>query len=60
MAQISVTVSAIPMVRTVAVRNIGSVSTAVMLSAVKVRTTAPVKALVLQNAETNSTASDPR
>ena len=58
--QITVTASATPMVRSVTVRNTASVSTRTMLSLVKVCTTAPVKASVLQNAETSSTASEPR
>src|ERR1700754_2637093 len=56
----TVTTNATEMVRTVAVRNTASVSTRTMLSLVKVCTTAPVNALVVQNAETSSTASEPR
>ena len=55
-----VTAEATATVRIVAVRNTESVSTRTMLSVVKVRTTAPVNASVVQNAETNSTASEPR
>ena len=47
-------------VRTVAVRNTASVATLTTFSVVKVWTTAPVNVLVLQNAETSSTASEPR
>ena len=55
-----VTTDATATVRTVAVRNTASVRTRTMLSPVKVRTTAPVNASVVQNAETSSTASEPR
>ena len=58
--QITVTSSATDTVRTVTVRNTASVNTRTTLSVVNVCTTAPVKLLVLQNAETSSTASDPR
>src|SRR6202048_5570757 len=56
----TVTTNATEMVRAVAVRKTLSVTTRTMFSLVKVRTTAPVKALVVQNAETSSTASEPR
>src|ERR1700730_8048317 len=56
----TVTTNATETVRTVAVRYTASVSTRTMLSLVKVRTTAPVNSLVVQNAETSSTASEPR
>src|SRR6185312_14821449 len=58
--QKTVTASAINTVRTVAVRNTASVATLTMFSVVKVCTTAPVNVFVLQNAETSSTASEPR
>ena len=58
--QMTVTTAPRAIVRRVAVRNTVSVSTRTMLSLVNVRTTAPVKALVVQNAETSSTASEPR
>src|SRR5258706_7312618 len=56
----TVTTSATPTVRSVTVRNTSSVNTLVMLSPVKVCTTAPVNELVVQNAETSSTTSEPR
>jgi hypothetical protein len=59
-AQITVTAEAIATVRTVAIRNTSSVRTLTTLSAVTVRTTAPVNVFVVQNAEINSTASEPR
>ena len=58
--QITVTSSATPTVRSVVTRNTASVNTRTMLWVVNLCTTAPVKLLVLQNAETRSTASDPR
>ena len=58
--QITVTSSATPIVRRVVTRNTESVNACTMLWVVNLCTTSPVKLLVLQNAETNSTASDPR
>ena len=50
----------LPTVRTVVTRNTVSENASTMLWVVNLCTTAPVKLLVLQNAETRSTASDPR
>jgi len=58
--QIAVTRRATPSVRSVVTRNTVSVNACTMLWVVNLCTTAPVKLLVLQNAETRSTASDPR
>ena len=58
--QITVTSRATPIVRSVVTRNTESVNTATMLWVVNLCTTLPVKLLVPQNAETRSTASDPR
>ena len=54
------TSSATPTVRRVTVRKTSSVTTRTTLSPVTVCTTAPVNELVVQNAETSSTASEPR
>ena len=59
-AQITVTVRAMPTVRSVAVRNTVSVRTRTMFSPVKVRTTEPVNVSVPQNADSSRTASEPR
>ena len=59
-ASITVTPSATRMVRRATVPKSGSVTSRARLSSVNVCSTAPVKSLTVQNAETSITAIDPR
>jgi hypothetical protein len=56
----AVTAAATPMLRSATLRYTDSVAMVRKLSSVKVCTTSPVKLSTLQNAEVNSTASEPR
>lgn len=59
-ASITVTDTAMPSVRTATVRYCGSVSSDRKLSSVQCCSTAEVNALVVQNADSSRTASEPR